>query len=203
MTLSHKPTLSPSTALQDSSLDSTAQPVTRDVLENFFSYLVHDLMSPMSSLLTGLDLLTVSPDQDEILDLLKSSVGTLRGRLELFRAALGVGGSAISLAQVTKILAFLSNDPTHDALVFETDTHPLPSGVGRHVLLIALWVASQKRTSKGCVTIRYAHERLEITTKDGVMGEEAFFQTLCYQDGALDPKKSVALWVAQGLSVPA
>jgi len=198
MTLSQHPT----PCSTESPMHPLTQPLTPEVLENFFSYLVHDLMSPMSSLLTGLDLISVPADQDEILDLLKSSVATLRGRLELFRAALGVAGSTISLDQVTKILAFLSNDPTHDAIVFETDAHPLPCGVGRHVLLIALWVASQKRTSKGCVTIRYAQERLEINTKDGVMmGEEAFFQMLLHQEGALDPKKSVALWVAQGLKV--
>jgi len=93
--------------------------ISRDVVENLFAYVVHELMSPLSSLLTGLDLLDVSREQQEILDLLKTSACTLRGRLELFRTALGAGGLTVDRDSVEKILSLLASDPTHDKIVFE------------------------------------------------------------------------------------
>jgi hypothetical protein len=174
--------------------------ISRDVVENLFAYVVHELMSPLSSLLTGLDLLDVPLEQQEILDLLKTSACTLRGRLELFRTALGAGGLTVDRDSVEKILTLLASDPTHDKIVFETDTPRLAHGVGKQALLIALWITSRKKSIKDVTTIRYVRELFEVVVGSKSLSEAELYSELMTTQGEMDSQKSVALWLARTLS---
>lgn len=129
--------------------------------QNLMAYLCHELISPLSAIVTGIDLLGSDGDMmEDLLPVLQTASNRIRTRVEYYRSAFGPGGVSLSMAQTQKHITQMwppSSGP-EPAVFLETVETTLPPQIGQKILLMALWGSLQGGT---CV-ISYTKETLAL-----------------------------------------
>lgn len=165
------------------------------LLRNVLSYLFHELISPLSSLVTGLDLLEEGVESEELMPILKNASLTLRGRLEFFRAAFGAGGNSLSLSQVQKLFTNMWGTEQEVPVRFQTDVEKLPAGIGQRILLLALWLAHEKAFGAQPASLSYKKEYFSAVLNGVSLNEASLQEALIQWPETLTPKTSFSPFI--------
>jgi hypothetical protein len=166
-------------------MNSSPSCVPPSVLHEFFSYLFHEIISPVSSLLTGIDLLEAEQAySQELVDILKNSSQTLRARLEYFRAALGGGGLALSLLQVQELMKKMWGAESNPPVIFSTTGEIFPRGVGQKALVLALCLAQRKKWGDPPSQLIYGQGAFSANLGESLMSYEELIPYLKKSDAS-------------------
>lgn len=134
-------------------------------LQSLFAHVCHDLVSPLSALCGGLELYE---DQkmtaEEVFPILNKSLDTLRWRLEILRASVGLNGNRLSLARAFTISSEYLAQGKKIQLLWEL-RNPIEENRSHAqiVLTAVLWFAHRAPKGMGVLHIKESPQGLHFT----------------------------------------
>ncbi len=165
--------------------------------QRLLSFLFHELISPLSSLVTGLDLVDDDPAMlSDVLDILKNASRVLRTRLEYFRSAFGPGGYHLSLAQTQMLIHNWQDMHPEAQVLFETDSTQFDPGVGQSLLLVYLWCVYQHPTAH----LKYFERQMSCDINGDRWEVSRILTSLSEHKDSPHPKEMVSLFTHHILS---
>ncbi len=167
--------------------------VSMDFFQALFSHICHELVSPLSALTTGLDLLEEKiVAEEEIFPILKESLKALRHRLDLFRSALGFN-KTIPINRIYQLIQDLLGPQKKVELLWNLPrdySTLLP--VSSLLLTALIWISNRAPRGRGILSVNWVGQSIHLVLHAPTVSfsehEQLLIETAC--DHPVDPQSS-------------